>query len=53
MGKVSWTAEEPGQIEFVVVVVVFFDFTPEFIAVLPGRITNTLIEQAIYSAVQL
>lgn len=52
MGKVSWTAEEHCQIEFVVVVV-FCDFAPECITVLPDRITDTITEQAFYSAVQL
>lgn len=31
----------------------FSDFAPEFITVLPERITDTIAEQAIYSAVQL
>lgn len=52
VGKVSWTAEVHHQIEFVVVVLLWL-YAPEFIPVLPERITDTITEQAIYSAVQL
>lgn len=52
MCKVSWTAEERCQIEFVVVVVVSCDFAPEFITVLPERITDKITEQAIYFVLQ-
>lgn len=51
MCKVSWTAEEHCQIEFVVVV--SCDFAPEFITVLPERITDKITEQAIYFVLQL